>query len=73
MTERIFLGEDQLWYFHVRGNQAVGPFPSSQEAAEALARHVTACKRRTESALPWPTEWSPARLLKRSTGSPRHG
>jgi hypothetical protein len=71
-TDRIFQGEDQQWYFNVRGNQAVGPFESLQSASDALARHVKACKRRTEFVLPWPRDWSPARLLRRSTSTARH-
>jgi hypothetical protein len=70
--ERIFLGEDQQWYFNVRGNQAVGPFASFQEAGDALSRHVKTCKRRTEFALAWPSEWSPTRLLRRAASEPRH-
>jgi hypothetical protein len=72
MKDRIFLGEDQQWYFNVRGNQAVGPFASSQDAADALSKHVKSCKRRTELALPWPSEWHPARLLRRTASAPRH-
>jgi hypothetical protein len=72
MKDRIFLGEDQQWYFNVRGNQAVGPFASSQDAAEALSKHVKSCKRRTELSVPWPRDWHPARLLKRTTAAPRH-
>jgi hypothetical protein len=71
-TDRIFQGEDQQWYFNVRGNQAVGPFATSQLAAEALIRHVRTCKRRTELAVPWPRDWSPARLLRRSASGARH-
>ncbi|MFU8815990.1 MAG: DUF6316 family protein [Pseudomonadales bacterium] len=70
--DRIFLGEDQQWYFNVRGNQAAGPFASKQEAGEALSKHVSTCKRRTEFALAWPSEWSPTRLLRRAQSAPRH-
>jgi hypothetical protein len=65
MKDRIFLGEDQQWYFNVRGNQAVGPFDTSQAAAEALAEHVRSCKRRFELTLPWPSDWRGARLFRR--------
>lgn len=71
-NDRIFEGEDQQWYFNVRGNQAVGPFASQTQAAEALARHVKTCRRRTEFVLPWPRDWNPARLLRRSTSAARH-
>lgn len=71
-TDRIFQGEDQQWYFSVRGNQAVGPFACVNDAGDALNRHVRTCKRRTDSALPWPAEWNPARLLRRAISAPRH-
>jgi hypothetical protein len=71
-TDRIFQGEDQQWYFNVRGNQAAGPYPSSQHAAEALARHVKVCKRRAEFTVSWPRDWRPTRLLRRSASGARH-
>ena len=39
-TDRIFQGEDDQWYFNVRGNQAVGPFGSFSDAGDALSAHV---------------------------------
>lgn len=71
-TNRIFQGEDQQWYFHVRGNQAVGPFPSHLDAGTALGEHVRVCKRRTDLTIPWPREWTPTRLLRRAASAPRH-
>lgn len=71
-TNRIFQGEDQQWYFHMRGNQAAGPFESYQEAGAALTRHVKTCKRRTDFSIPWPRAWTPTRLLRRSVSAPRH-
>jgi hypothetical protein len=71
-TNRIFQGEDQQWYFHVRGNQAVGPFLSFNDAGDALGKHVSNCKRRTDELIPWPRDWTPARLLRRAVSAPRH-
>jgi len=71
-TNRIFQGEDGEWYFHMRGNQAAGPFASFQEAGAALNRHVKTCKRRTDFNIPWPRAWTPARLLRRGVSAPRH-
>lgn len=71
-TDRIFQGEDELWYFSIRGNQAAGPFESQGEAATALSAYVRTCQRRTEFSLSWPEEWSPARLLRRTSAAPRH-
>mgnify|MGYP006204545787 CR=1 FL=1 len=72
MSNRIFQGEDDQWYFHVRGNQAVGPFASAQDAGSALAEHVNTCKRRTDFQVPWPRHWTRARLLRRAVSAPRH-
>ncbi|MFW6092919.1 MAG: hypothetical protein ACODAC_03020 [Pseudomonadota bacterium] len=71
-TERIFQGEDQQWYFNVRGNQAVGPFASFGDAADALSEHVRTCKRRIDFAFAWPRGLSPTRLLRRAPSAPRH-
>jgi hypothetical protein len=70
-TDRIFQGEDQQWYFNVRGNQAVGPFASLSDAGDALSAHVRTCKRRVDFTVPWPQEWNPARLLRRAASAPR--
>ena len=71
-SNRIFQGEDQQFYFHVRGNQAVGPFASTQDAGRALAKHVKSCQRRTDFTVPWPRDWNPSRLLRRTASTPRH-
>lgn len=71
-TNRIFQGDDAQWYFHVRGNQAVGPFTSAQDAGAALGEHVKTCKRRTDFTVPWPRGWAPTRLLRRAAAAPRH-
>ncbi len=71
-TDRIFQGSDQQWYFNVRGNQAVGPFASFHDAGNALSTHVKTCKRRTDATAPWPSDWNPARLLRRAASAPRH-
>lgn len=44
-TDRIYQGEDECWYFNVRGNQARGPFPSQRDAEDALNVHVRQCHR----------------------------
>lgn len=71
-TNRIFRNEDGQWYFHVRGNQAAGPYASQQDAGRALADHVRSCQRRTTLTVPWPREWTPSRLLRRGVSAPRH-
>lgn len=70
-SNRIFQGDDTQWYFHMRGNQAAGPFATAQEAESALSAHVRACKRRMDFSVPWPRQWTPTRLL-RAVSAPRH-
>jgi hypothetical protein len=43
--DRIYQGEDALWYFNVRGNQAKGPFESHSSAEIALRAHIRSCSR----------------------------
>jgi len=40
MTDRIYLGEDDMWYYRVRGNDAVGPFETSHHAERALRKRI---------------------------------
>ena len=44
-TDRIYQGEDERWYFNVRGNLAKGPFVSLAAAEDALNRHIRSCRR----------------------------
>ena len=44
-TDRIYQGDDDRWYFNVRGNLAKGPFVSYTEAEDALNQHVRQCRR----------------------------
>ena len=44
-TDRIYQGEDERWYFNVRGNPAKGPYASYIEAEDALNVHVRQCRR----------------------------
>ena len=44
-TERIYQGDDDRWYFNVRGNLAKGPFNSFTEAEDALNQHIRQCRR----------------------------
>ena len=39
-SERIYQGNDDLWYFNVRGNLAKGPFATYHEAEMALVYHL---------------------------------
>ena len=66
-TDRIYQGEDERWYFNVRGNLAKGPYVSYTEAEDALIKHVRQC-RRPLSAPNWSTpSWSKALKALKST------
>ena len=65
-SERIYQGEDQGWYFSIRGNQAMGPFLTYPDAESALEAHVESCQHRISGSLRWPRSWHPLRTLRRS-------
>jgi hypothetical protein len=72
MNDRIYKGEDDQWYFAIRGNQRGGPFRSYDDAEAGLNRHVDRCKQRLGGApLRWPRSWNPLKALRRSAA--RHG
>ena len=69
-SDRLYQGDDELWYFNVRGNMSKGPFATRAEGEDALARHVRHWRGTTLSPNPWP------RILKRfgeqRRSEPRH-
>lgn len=70
-TDRIYQGEDDRWYFNVRGNLAKGPFGSFTDAEDALNQHVRQCR----SPLARPSWMKVLKALKagrRSIAEPRH-
>ena len=78
-TDRIYQGEDDRWYFNVRGNLAKGPYVTYLDAEDALDQHVSRCYRPTHSSAwpsSWPSTWPDAlralRLTRRTTSQPRH-
>lgn len=52
-TDRIYQGEDERWYFNVRGNLAKGPYQTQAEAEDALNRQLRHWRRPLGST-PWP-------------------
>lgn len=52
-TDRIYQGEDEHWYFNVRGNIAKGPFATRADAEASLTQHVRQWHRPLGSS-PWP-------------------
>jgi hypothetical protein len=70
-NERIYQNDTGLWYFNVRGNQAMGPYQNRTEAQSMLIEHVAVYKRRlAPPANAWPRVMQLAGLLRRS--QPRH-
>ena len=66
MNERIYQDDNGAWFYHIRGNQVVGPFDSYDLADHNLNKHVSSCSRRVSAGFQWPRNWSPGRLLRRS-------
>ncbi|NKC00672.1 MAG: hypothetical protein GKR90_19565 [Pseudomonadales bacterium] len=66
MSDRIYQGEDNQWYYRVRGNQAIGPFESHSEAQSKLSRQLKTWTGRSGPAAVWPRDWHPGRILRRS-------
>lgn len=77
-TDRIYQGEDDRWYFNVRGNLAKGPFMSFSDAEDALNQHVRQC--RSPLARPswilarpsWTKALKAIKVGRRSMAEPRH-
>ena len=67
---RIYQGDDDQWYFKVRGNQTMGPYPNHSDAQHALGVFVSACRERVEGRFRWPRIFHPLRL-RRADGQPR--
>ncbi len=67
--ERIYQGEDDLWYFNVRGNLAKGPFTSHDDAEGALNDHVRQCRRLSGAPL-WPKPLRSLKIRRRSASEP---
>lgn len=69
-TDRIYQGEDDRWYFNVRGNLAKGPYGSHIDAEDALNQHVRQCRRPLAS-----PSWSKAlkvfKVKRRNLAEPR--
>lgn len=65
MNERIYQDENRNWFFHVRGNQIVGPFVSYELAEHALAKHVATCRHRSAGRFFWPRNLLPGRIFRK--------
>ncbi len=69
-TDRVYQGDDNQWYFNIRGNQPLGPFETYHLAEKALHDHVSRHSARVSSRIRWPRVLKPTRILRRS--APRH-
>ena len=65
-TDRIYQGENDQWYFNIRGSQAMGPYETYLEADRELTKHVSHYRSRTTLKVHWPRMLHPSRLLRRS-------
>ena len=66
MNDRIYQGEDELWYFRVRGNQSVGPFDNFGDAQAKLNKQMKSWTGRSGPVAALPRNWQPARIFRRS-------
>ncbi len=70
MSERIYRGDDDSWYYRARGNDAVGPFLTRQAAEQALSKQI---RNWSNTGLPrtvWTRHLPSNKLFRRS--APRH-
>ena len=59
--DRIYQGDDELWYFKVRGNTSQGPFVSYHAAEAELTEFVERKEARLAGRIGWPRRSGPAR------------
>lgn len=65
-NERIYQGENQQWYYRVRGNHEVGPFATHSLADAALKRQMKGWRGMAGPKIQWPRSLQPGRLFRRS-------
>lgn len=70
ITERVFQHEDGSWYFRIRGNATVGPYPNYREANDSLQRYVASCRRQSELTPSWPRWLHPRYWIRRLSSTP---
>ena len=66
MIDRIYMGEDDQWYYRARGNTSVGPFDNRQLAEQALTKRIRSWSGRTNPRAAWPQELRPSKIFRRS-------
>ncbi len=66
MHDRIYQGEDEQWYYRVRGNAAVGPFNNRMDAERKLGKQLRSWGGNAGPLASWPRGWHPARVFRRS-------
>lgn len=67
MSERIYQGEDDQWYYRTRGKHAVGPFANRLLAEQALAKQVRSWSgQRADPRSVWPRGLQPSKIFRRS-------
>ena len=66
VDDRIYLGEDDQWYYRARGNSSVGPFDTRAKAETALAKQVRSWTGRAHPRAVWPKDFKSAKIFGRS-------
>jgi hypothetical protein len=70
-SDRIYQGDDDHWYFNVRGNLAKGPFESHHEAEQVLGLHLRQWQKRFVAPA-WPNPLRALRGHRQNPAEPRH-
>ncbi len=79
-TDRIYQGDDDHWYFNVRGNLPKGPFASYDDAETALEKHVRQCRAplaapsfvKALNAESWSRAFKAIKVGRHRVSTPRH-
>ena len=66
MQDRIFQGDDDQWYYRVRGNKAIGPFATRGDAEHKLNKQLSHWGAGNGPLASWPRNWQPGRVFRRS-------
>ncbi len=64
LSERIYQGDDDQWYYRTRGNQSAGPFPDHNSAEQALKDQISAWAPQPKAA--WSRHFQPSKIFRRS-------
>jgi len=66
VNDRIYLGDDDHWYYRARGNTSVGPFEHRQQAEQTLAKQIRSWSGRAYPRTSWSGDAKAPRIFRRS-------